>query len=531
MIFEAREKKAKAAIVPTTSNKSEDGAAAPDNILDRRARIELPGPGRMISNFATELGQALAQHGIYRYAGQAAIYDEKTKTLATAKAQKFRTWMENFVLPFIMTEDGQIEQTISNSDAGAVLASDHFLEDLPEVERVNAVRLPVARSDGKTELLPEGHDSEGKILTARGTVRYWEDMPFADARSFLNGLLSDFPFADESRSKAIAVAAMMTLFGLDLIPPRTILPAFYYRGNQVGLGKGLLVQAAMIPVLGDVPTGVNPKDETELRKFLFAIAREGRPVAFLDNVTGRIASASLESFITASTVTGRVLGSSQSLNCRKNSVVFITGNDCTLSKDMARRTLISELYLAGNPGDRKIENHLDENRLRELRPEILAALFALVREWASAGKPAPTKINPNFVVWSQTIGGIVEHAGFGAIAGSTTNEPAADPREVDMFKLTECLHQRHQTEAVMFNELVSLMSEHGLFSDILKSGEALTKQENTTLGRFLSAQHERAFTNGLRFVTLGQGHARRFAVQRLAISAADTAPSTIARST
>lgn len=482
--------------------------------LDQRPRIKLPGDGRMIGDLATELGQVLAPSGIYKYRGCAAVYDERDQCLEAIKPGRFRTWIERYVIPFKANEDGEVDQSMSGGDAGAVIISEQFLSHLREVERVNTVRLPVARPDGRVELLPEGYDAGSKILTAPSAVQYETDMPLAEAKSFLDELLDEFPFVDETRAKATSVAAMLTLFGLDLMPPKTVMPVFLYRSNVPGLGKGLLAQAAIIPVLGHAPTGVKPKDETEIRKFLFTMAKEGRPVAFLDNVTGRLASSSLESFITTSTVTGRVLGSSKSLNCRKNSVVFITGNNLTMNPDMARRTLITELFLAGDLADRTIRNHLDENRLLELRPRILAALYALVRVWAESGKPQPATINPNFVVWSQIIGGIVEHGGFGSVTESSASTASADPNAADMVTLTGAMLVERSTEAMTFPDVVAIARKHHLFA-ALQRGEVPDRAEKTILSRRFASYDQRVFSNGLRFVVIGKGHARRYAVRRV----------------
>ncbi len=175
----------------------------------------------------------------------------------------------------------------------------------------------------------------------------------------------------------------------------------------------------------------------------------------------------LEAFVTSSTVTQRVLNHSKTETCRKNAVVFITGNNVSLNGDMSRRTMTVELYSAGDPGDRVIENHLDEQRLRELRPQMLAALYALVREWAATGKPKPTKINPNFVVWSQVVGGIVEHAGYGSVTALSAAPAATDPKEADLLKLVEKLYSARQTEALKFQDVLTLARAEGLFPTIL----------------------------------------------------------------
>jgi hypothetical protein len=506
---------------PPASSKLEpnqNGKAAEagrEKFLDQRPKVQLSGDGRLTSEVATELGQILAPYNVYKYQDEAHIGDEGSKTLNPIKPAKFRTWIEEYVIPIKMQDGGEVVQSMTSSEAGTVLVSNQFLSQLREVERVNGVRLPVMRPDGKVELLPEGYDRSSKILTFTSAISYATDLPIDEARAFLNKLFAEFPFSDPERSKAVSIAAMVTLFGLDLMPPKTITPVFMYRGNLPGLGKGLLAQAAMIPVLGHAPTGVKPEDETEMRKQLFAVAKAGGPVVFIDNATGRFASSSLESFATTSTVTGRVLGSSTTLNCPKNCVVFITGNNCTLNADMSRRTLVAELCLAGDPGERDIQNYLDENKLLELRPQILAALYALVRGWAEAGKPEPSRLNPNFKVWSQVIGAVVEHAGFGPIPTSSTAPALADPREADMVKLIDLMYEIRKTEAVKFTELVSLIQKHNLFGDILKPGADPAKQENTALGRFFSSQDQRIFNNGLRFVIIGKGHARRYAVQRI----------------
>ena len=485
--------------------------------LDPRPRIKLPGDDRLISDFASDAAQVLAANNFYDFGGVVAVYEGKRKTLSPISPAAFRSYSERHFLPIKEKEKGEVVQSISAADARAVLVSGHFLDKLPEVERVNGVRLPVVRASGKVELLSEGYDKESKILTVYDSPQYSTAMPVTEARAFMEGMFKDFPFADTKKSKAIALGAMLTLFGLDLMPRRTLAPVFLYLANLPGLGKGLLAQIAMISVLGYAPTGVLPKDEAEMRKLLFATAKEGRATVFLDNVTGRLASPSLESFVTTYLVSGRVLGTSTTLICSKNSVVFVTGNNLALNGDMARRTLTVELFFDGNPAERQIENHLDESRLLELRPTILAALYSLVRDWAEAGKPVPTKLNSNFKVWSEVVGGIVEHAGYGSVTAAPTIMAAGDPNEADMATLAAKLFEERQAIAVTFAELVATARAHGLFPSILNAEQ---RQANTAFGRFLTGQDQRIFGDGLRFVIIGTGHARRYAIRRLEVVAA-----------
>ena len=496
-------------------------ATPPSPPADPRPRIQLPGKDRLQSEFAAELGHLLAAEGIFKYSGHASNYDGKARTLLPISPAQFRTQIESFVVPCKVDKDGnEIRYSLSSGDAATVLVSAQFLGKLRSVERINPVRLPVMQAGGEIKLLDEGYDKEGKILTAHGSVQYSMDTPLDEAVLFLKDLLKDFPFADATQSLAVVTAAMLTLFCLGLMPSRALLPVILYLANWPGAGKGLLAQLATLPVLGAMPTGVNPKNESEMRKHLFAAAKDGRQVILLDNMTGPLVSPALESYITATEVAGRVLGTSVTLEVRKNTLVLVTGNNVSLGKDMARRVVTAELYLDDDPGERVIENRLDETRILELRPKILAALYALVRAWADAGKPAASTINPNFVVWSRVVGGIVEHAGFGAITSTTTAVALRDPDAVDMETLVEKLHAEREAAAVTFTDLVAIARANELFESVLVADGKQSRQANTAFGRFLGTQDQRIFADGLRFVIIGTGHARRYAIRRLEVVAA-----------
>src|SRR5262249_16701221 len=152
-------------------------------------------------------------------------------------------------------------------------------EQLQEVERFNPIRMPIMRKEGHIELLTEGYDAEIKSFTANG-VPVVSGMTMGDAKSILDNLLSEFAFADTGRSRAVAVASMITVFGRGLIPAKSLRPCFVFQANAEGAGKTLLVKCATVPVLGFSPTGTKPKDEDEIRKTLVAAVLEARSVVF-----------------------------------------------------------------------------------------------------------------------------------------------------------------------------------------------------------------------------------------------------------
>ena len=273
------------------------------------------------------------------------------------------------------------------------------------MEVLNLVRVPVMRRSGKIELLSEGYDAESKSFTLNSG---WApaDMGAGEARRVIEQLLSEFVFADQGRSLAVAIASMMTVFGRGLLPRKSLRPCFIFLANAEGAGKTLLVKVATVPVLGHAPVGTAPKDETEMQKILLTALVEGRQVLFLDNFKRHVASESLEGFLTASDYEGRILGQSKSFRGENNSVVFITGNGCTVSPDMRRRSLFCELFLeAERAEDRVFKNDLEVPGLIEQRSKILSALWALVRDWDRAGRPKPSRGNSSFADWARSSAG------------------------------------------------------------------------------------------------------------------------------
>src|SRR5215471_16404966 len=103
---------------------------------------------------------------------------------------------------------------------------------------------------------------------------------------------------------------------------------------------------------------------------------------------------------------------------------------------MRRRSLFVELFMEDERAeDRKFQRVLDEAELLAMRPRILGALWALVRDWDAAGRPKPSRTHTAFPRWSEIIGGIVEHAGYGCPLQTAEIPSAADVDGADMREL------------------------------------------------------------------------------------------------
>jgi len=154
---------------------------------------------------------------------------------------------------------------------------------------------------------------------------------------------------------------------------------------------------------------------------------------------------------------------------------------------------------------------LDDAVLLDLRPQILGALLALVREWDKAGRPKPSRTHTAFPRWADVIGGIVEHAGYGCPLETAEIPSAADVDGADMRELVKLLSD---SEPVKFDELVALSRKDGLFERVIgNDGDGdLKPSDKSTLGKLLKRYDRRCFSGGMRFVVDGKGHSRTFRV-------------------
>jgi hypothetical protein len=496
------------------------GQVARRVLSDPRPKVELPGDNRLLGDFAEEVGQLLRTTGLFRRERTVVTLGERGDCLRPVGEQELRTWVERHLVCFSAHQGTgrnavriEVLRTMSNDVARALAASDQFLRELPAIDRVNASALPVLRDDGRVELLPRGYDAPSQTLTVATPV---PPCPSVEAaRATIEDLFAEFGFSDSGRSKAVAVAAMVTLFARGLLPPSALVPAFFYVANAPGAGKTLCAACAAVPVLGHAHHLPLPTREEEVEKLLLAAVMESQSLLFFDNVKRHANLGSLEAFITSAHWTGRVLSVSRTFSGRNTTTVFLTGNGATVSPDLRRRSLFVELFSdCPRPEERTFKRRLNEAVLLERRSEILGALWTLVQSWDSAGRPGCSRSLAGFDEWCATVGGIVEHAGFGCPTARADLTDAGDTDGDQIARLVDLLFSAHGCAPLRFDEVVSAATGASLFESLLGDDPAdVDRKARTTFSRILGRHARMRFgERGLRLMVLGEGRNRRYQV-------------------
>ncbi len=238
------------------------------------------------------------------------------------------------------------------------------------------------------------------------------DAEVARARGIiLDDLLGDFPFVDDS-ARAHTLALMLLPFVRSLINGAT--PLHLIEKPSPGTGAGLLVTVATIPVLGRGAAIMTAgHDEDEWRKRLTSVLMGMPAVVLIDNLREPLDSAAVSAVLTATEWEDRILGQSKMVRVPVQCAWVATGNNPSLSNEIARRCISIRLDpKQDRPWMRtgfKHEN-LTEWALTN-RGALVWALLTLVRRWISAGRPQGKKALGTFEVWARTLGGILDSVG------------------------------------------------------------------------------------------------------------------------
>lgn len=216
-----------------------------------------------------------------------------------------------------------------------------------------------------------------------------------------------FDFADDV-SRSVALSAVLTAITR---PTQATAPAFAFDAPKQGSGKTYFCECLGLLATGTAPamTPSIEKNEDEIRKTLLSMVIEGRRFIIWDNVMGHFNSATMASFLTSERFSGRILGSSQSVEVAHRAMLLLTGNNITLVGDMPRRVLTCRF-------DTGIENPTQAQRnlsaIDELKPaayiernryKLAAAAITLIRGYLQsdehrAGGMAKDRL-PSFEDW------------------------------------------------------------------------------------------------------------------------------------
>lgn len=458
-------------------------------------KIQLPGDNELQKSFNASAAAALKGSGLYRRDILPVIPVENR--LIEMSAAQFITWATDHFIPYKIRLDRQgmpfeVVHDMTKQHAENCLIDQNFYLDLPPIHKMHPAPVPLINDADSLILATPGYDPSTGTYVFEGPLQpqppdptrplitgpidsggYYDDaMTLSEAFWHLQDIHASFPFADWeeeihtpqpgdplhaydpvtgdhrsyqlSRSFAVHIGAMLSVFAAGCVPSVAPRMGFVYDANMRRSGKTLLAKIIVSIVHGQFKSQPWREEEESLIKILDSEIIAGSPYICFDNVRGLIESPALESLLTSSTWTGRHLGRSEMFTAENNMVLIITGNNVTLNPDLMERTLWVELFCEDADPQSRIDPPfiLDDVWLTNIdnRRRLLSALWSIVRHWDYAGRPlASGKPRRGFETWGRIIGGMVEFAGFGDMLAPAKLENAGDTENDDINALVRHL--------------------------------------------------------------------------------------------
>lgn len=325
--------------------------------------------------------------------------------------------------------------------------------DVPTLKRI--VNVPMFDGEGvlRTE---EGYSASGETwLHPTNEYRVVPDVltenDVSEARYWFGEAFIDFPFSDAFEgndpypvkggdkdedghplspperglsSRTHAAAMCLTPFVRSMLKDGKA-PAFFIDKSEPGSGAGYLADVAgyMLYAAGMPPKDL-PRSEEEVSKVILASIMRGKPTLFLDNINHDVDSASLAALLTASSIEGRILGTSNYIDVAVETVVMLAANNGKLTDELMRRVIPIRLDhalpdpSASRPAD--YYKYVHHDFLRQHRADLVWSAHVLVKWWLQNGAPPPShgRNLASFSDWSRVVGGVLERAGIDGFLGS-----------------------------------------------------------------------------------------------------------------
>ena len=309
-------------------------------------------------------------------------------------------------------EDGTMRwrsATFPASSADVALSSDGAREFLPRIRQMVSSPVLIPDGDRGAAVIGKGYHPHagGTFVTGGEDV---QTVALNEAIEILAGCLIDFDFpdgGDASRAMASLISPAMKMGGwIDDDFPLDLAEADQSQSGKSFRFKMIHAIYREHPsAITQAAGGVGSLDERVSRALI-----TGRPFISFDNFRGRMDSQIMETAI-------RGLGKVAARALRAEADIDVTPflwqlstNGAELTRDLANRAVITRIRKRADTHQFQTYPEGDiVSHIKAHQPRYLGAVHAVIREWASQGRPLTTERRHDFRRWCQSMDWIVQN--------------------------------------------------------------------------------------------------------------------------
>lgn len=374
-------------------------------------------------------------------------------------------------------KNGLSQSPLTESEAKLIIGAARLHRDLIRPIKVLA-KVPVLVWDGMEARVVSGYDRRLEIH-AEGTIAKLNTVP--EAVALVLELLQDFQFStpfDKARAVAFLLAPCLARSGI--LGEGGRVPFFFVTKDQRAAGAGFLAKV-VAAVYGMKPKAVSllKSNPERCKEGISKALCGGNALIYLDNVTKNDLRdlSFLESLLTEPIFEARAPYVQAELDVTAE-VFAGTSNGAVLSDDLASRTCL--IRICKRP-DSYIFKAWKEGGLIDhivaARPQILAAVYSLVIEYAQKGHSTGGRMTGfRFSAWERATSWIVEHC-FGLRLFEEDykmmQDSMSDPNYDLLISLLRAVAKRRPGEEVTARDIADIGSAEGVFNEEQDSGPFL----------------------------------------------------------
>ena len=327
---------------------------------------------------------------------------------------------------------------------------------------------PTLRPDGSLLTKPGYDEATGLVLVSPPPMAPIPDAPTrAQAEAafdmLFDGLLGEFPFADEP-SRAVAASMLLTTILRGALLPAV--PMHASTAPQPGTGKSYLQDIASALATGErcAVIAVSP-DVRETESRLIGAALAGQQIIALDNCSDMLFGDFLNQVTERPVLQLRRLGSSEMVRIPNTFTVFANGNNLLAPADLVRRTLVCRLDAdCENPEEREFRHDPVATILAD-RGRYIGACLTIARGYLAAGSPDQRKPLPSFERWSNLVRSALVWLGMDDPCDSMNLARAEDPIRAARAAVFNSWSQEIEMKplGILVPELIELAEERDGF--------------------------------------------------------------------
>jgi hypothetical protein len=310
-------------------------------------------------------------------------------------------------------------------------------------------------------------------------------MPLKKATELIDDLLIDFPFSDVA-SKTHAVMALLTPF---IRPMVGMIPLFLITAPTEGSGKTMLAEICGLISDGYEQIKITaPSDDDEWRKKITSTLRDAPSVVIIDNIVD-LDSPSLASALTSQVWTDRKLGGSSNVSYPNDSVWFASGNNPTISPEMARRCVLIHIVPdTERPGEREFKYPDIKGHVISNRDKYVSALMSIIHHWTLARSTTDVLMG-SYQQWATAAASIAAHAGY--VEALTNRDIMRTEQSDDLAILVEAwAAESYKRKNATSGDLENICSEADILGHI-RGGSHHKSQRARKLSVYLGGQADR----------------------------------------